>query len=177
MLAWPYIDTLYDYVEFLRRGPIAKLPANESDRQVAIVGAGAAGLVAAYEFLKIGARPVIYEASNRIGGRAYSLPFHEADGSESTTDFAEMGAMRFPPSCKTLFYYVEDVFHLEVFEQFPDPGKVPTVLYYKNKVINWPAGQDSPEEFKEIAKDWRDFYWSFTEPLYKVWKEAQVSGD
>jgi tryptophan 2-monooxygenase len=176
-VAWPYIDALYDYVEFLRRGPIADLPQNSRYSQVAIVGAGAAGLVAAYELLKIGARPVIYEASNRIGGRAYSLPFHEADGSESPTDFAEMGAMRFPPSCKTLFYYVEEVFNLEVFEQFPDPGKVPTVLYYKNKVINWPAGQDSPEEFKEIARDWRDFYWSFTEPLYQVWQEAQVSGD
>jgi tryptophan 2-monooxygenase len=82
-----------------------------------------------------------------------------------------------PPSCKTLFYYVNDVFKLEVFEQFPDPGKVPTVLYYKNKVINWPAGQDSPEEFKQIAKDWRDFCWSCTEPLYRAWKEAQVSGN
>ena len=24
-VAWPYIDTLYDYVEFLKRGPIASL--------------------------------------------------------------------------------------------------------------------------------------------------------
>ncbi len=176
-VAWPYIDTLYDYVKFLRRGPIASLPAKGGDPQVAVVGAGAAGLVAAYELLKIGAKPVIYEASDRIGGRAYSLPFHESDGRESPTDFAEMGAMRFPPSCRTLFYYVNEVFNLEVFDQFPDPGKVPTVLYYKNKVINWPAGQDPPEEFKQIAKHWRDLCCSCTESLYKAWKAAQVSGD
>src|SRR5438477_8818507 len=94
-----YIDTLYDYVNFLpanaKTQAIGTLPTNLVGTQVAIVGAGMAGLVAAYELLKLGAVPVIYEATNRIGGRADSVPFLD-NGVPSTTDFAEMGSMRFP---------------------------------------------------------------------------------
>lgn len=71
-LAWAGLDTLDDFHAFLQSGPIARLPVRDTTRRVAIVGAGAAGLVAAYELLRIGAEPVIFEATARIGGRAYS---------------------------------------------------------------------------------------------------------
>src|SRR5882757_8817402 len=119
-IAWPPIDTLYDYVQFMRGGSellhdtlIATLPKQLWNTPVAIIGAGAAGLVAAYELLKIGVSPVVFEANpQRIGGRAYSQPFTDSDGEPSTTTFAEMGAMRFPPSGKLFFHYVSDVFDL-----------------------------------------------------------------
>jgi monoamine oxidase len=37
---------------------------------VAIVGAGLAGLTAAYELSKVGLKPHVYEGSTRLGGRS-----------------------------------------------------------------------------------------------------------
>ena len=176
-VAWPYIDTLYDYDQYLGSGaPIATLPQAKWGATVGIVGAGAAGLVAAYELLKIGAQPVIFEASERIGGRAHSQPFIDADGSPSKTDFAELGSMRFPPSGKTFFHYV-NLFKLAVSGLFPDPGKVPTVLYYENEVIPWPAGQTAPKGFEKISADWSGFVGGLITPLYNAWQVAQQNGD
>lgn len=175
-VAWPYIDTLYDYVQFLGAGtPIATLPQPLWGKRVAIVGAGAAGLVAAYELLRIGARPVIFEAGSRVGGRAWSCPFTDPDGRPSKTDFAELGSMRFPPSGKTFFHYV-DQFKLPSSSQFPDPGTVPTVLYYENQVMAWPPGPTPPEPFRRIAADWGKFIGQFTTPLYAAWQRAQGNG-
>jgi len=46
--------------------------ARRSDPKVAIVGAGIAGLMAAYELKRAGLRSSVYEASKRTGGRIYS---------------------------------------------------------------------------------------------------------
>ncbi|MBE9121864.1 FAD-dependent oxidoreductase [Tychonema sp. LEGE 07199] len=168
-VAWPYIDTLYDYVDFITKNPqIATLPKKLWDTEVAIVGAGVAGLVAAYELLKIGVKPVIFEATDRIGGRAYSLKFKNSEA------FAEMGSMRFPPSGKLLFYYFK-LFDLNCDGQFPDPGKVLTKLYYENTIINWPPGEDTPQDidFKRIGQDWSDFVRGLVQPLYDVWQKQQ----
>lgn len=170
------IDTLYDYVHFICGGrqsqhdtSIASLPKSLWDTPVAIIGAGAAGLVAAYELLKIGASPIIFEADpQRIGGRAYSLAFTDTNGKPSSTTFAEMGAMRFPPSGKLFFHYVSDVFGLPLSSQFPDPGQVPTKLYYENMVIDWSAGQPYPAGFEDIAKDWENFIERLVSPLYRA---------
>jgi len=168
-VAWPYIDTLYDYVDFITKNPrIAELPDKYWNTEVAIVGAGVAGLVAAYELLKIGVKPVIFEATERMGGRAYSLTFKNSDV------FAEMGSMRFPPSGKLLFYYF-NLFGLNTGGQFPDPGKVLTKLYYENTIINWPEGEDTPQDidFKRIGQDWSDFVKGLVQPLYDVWQKEQ----
>ncbi|MGD2182679.1 FAD-dependent oxidoreductase [Lusitaniella coriacea] len=166
-VAWPYIDTLYDYVDFIdNNDPIANLPQHLIGTEVAIVGAGVAGLVAAYELLKIGAKPVVFEATDRIGGRAYSLKFKNSNA------IAEMGSMRFPPSGKLLFHYF-DLFELEAGGQFPDPGQVLTKLYYENEIINWLKGETAPEnlDFKRIGVDWQKFVQTLVQPLYSVWKK------
>ena len=72
-----YIDTLFDYGALLAASPdsLGKLPAS-GNPTIAIIGAGMSGLVSAYELLRAGASNVVlYEASGRIGGRAYSIPF------------------------------------------------------------------------------------------------------
>ena len=73
----------------IRRG-LGALPAERHGTEVAIVGAGAAGIVAAYELMRLGLKPVVYEAG-RIGGRLRSQPFEGAEGV-----IAELGGMRFP---------------------------------------------------------------------------------
>ena len=50
------------------------LPAGQPARQrVIIVGAGMAGLVAAYELLRAGHDPLVLEAQQRVGGRILTL--------------------------------------------------------------------------------------------------------
>src|SRR5258708_3119163 len=126
---WPYIDTLYDYVEFMKygdesqnAGSIASLPEAHWNTPVAVIGAGAAGLVAAYELLRIGASPVVFEAHpQRLGGRLYSQPFTNTQGRPDPTTFAEMGAMRFPPSSRLPFPYINDLFAPLPTHAFPNP--------------------------------------------------------
>src|SRR5882757_56541 len=53
---------------------------------ILIIGAGAAGLMAAHELSKAGKRVIILEAQNRIGGRIYTLD------DTSFLKYAELGA-------------------------------------------------------------------------------------
>lgn len=59
-------------------------------KRVIVIGAGMAGLVAAYELARAGHDPMILEAQNRVGGRVYTLRKF-APGL-----YAEAGAMRIP---------------------------------------------------------------------------------
>ena len=59
-------------------------------KRVVVIGAGMAGLVAAFELARQGHDPLILEAQNRVGGRVYTLRAF-APGL-----YAEAGAMRIP---------------------------------------------------------------------------------
>ncbi len=150
------IDTLFDYRAFLvendhKQGSIAIKPPSQT-KKVAIIGAGAAGLVAAYELAKIkNIEVTLYEASDRLGGRMDSI---RIDDGEFNTKIFEMGCMRFPPTSHTLYHYL-DQFGLKPVPNFPDPGVVNTQLLYKNQIINWPAGDSVPEneDFQRIGRD------------------------
>lgn len=69
--------------------------------RVAVIGAGEAGLSAAFELRKIGCSIALFEASNRIGGRIHTHYFDE-----SKKYFAELGAMRIPLSHETTWHYI-----------------------------------------------------------------------
>ena len=56
------------------------LPPRESEDDVVIVGAGVAGLTAAWRLRQAGVGVRVYEAQERIGGRMLSLRNHFADG-------------------------------------------------------------------------------------------------
>jgi len=59
-------------------------------KRVVIIGAGMAGLVAAFELARQGHDPLVLEAQNRVGGRVYTLR------SFAPGLYAEAGAMRIP---------------------------------------------------------------------------------
>src|SRR5262245_19529522 len=79
---------------------LGKVPAKRHGTEVAIIGAGIAGLLTAFELMKLGLKPVVYEAG-RLGGRLRSVPFEGAEGV-----IAELGAMRFPVSSTTFYHYL-----------------------------------------------------------------------
>jgi tryptophan 2-monooxygenase len=170
--AWPFLDEMYDYLQLIgtgdpRQNPIGKLPPNAQGLTVAIVGAGPAGMVAAFELLKLGLKPAIIEASGRIGGRNWSEPF-------SSGGFAEMGAMRVPSQNKVFWQYATGFGLTKL--PFPDPGVVPTLLYYENQSYWWnkdgnPTKPDPPGPFKTINDAFNAWAGKLITPFWDNWSD------
>lgn len=52
----------------------------------------------------------------------------------------------------TPFHYLNK-FNIQTTPNFPDPGKVPTTIYYENSAYNWNPKDPAPGPFTQIAKD------------------------
>lgn len=76
-------------------------PAGTPSRAVVVIGAGIAGLAAAYELKRAGHRPTVLEAQGRVGGRILTLR------SFAPGLYAEAGAMRIPRSHELTLAYCE----------------------------------------------------------------------
>ncbi len=76
-----------------------------STQQVTILGAGVAGLVAAYELERLGHKVSVLEGSSRIGGRIYTYRFGEGPGAP----YAELGAQRIPLSHAYTLHYIGEL--------------------------------------------------------------------
>jgi lysine 2-monooxygenase len=128
---------------------LGSVPAHRHGTEVAIIGAGMAGMTAAFELMKMGLKPVIYEAA-RIGGRLRSQNFEGADGI-----VAELGGMRFPVS-STGFYHYVDMLGLAS-KPFPNPlspATPSTVIDLEGETIYVEKIADLPPLFKEIGAAW-----------------------
>jgi lysine 2-monooxygenase len=128
---------------------LGTLPAAAHGQEVAIVGAGMAGMVAAYELMKLGLKPVVYEAS-RMGGRLRSQAFAGAPGM-----VAELGGMRFPASSTAFFHYV-NLLGLTT-RPFPNPltpAAGSTVIDIEGQTHYARSLSDLPPLFHEVASAW-----------------------
>ncbi|HET6241763.1 MAG TPA: FAD-dependent oxidoreductase, partial [Arthrobacter sp.] len=118
--------------------------------EVAVVGAGLSGLVTAYELMKLGLRPVVYEA-DRIGGRLRTATFPSAPGV-----VADLGGMRFPVSGRAFYHYVE-LLGLQT-QEFPNPltaAASSTVIELAGQKHYAATAADLPPFFLEVADAWK----------------------
>ncbi|KNG94618.1 flavin monoamine oxidase family protein [Pseudaestuariivita atlantica] len=141
-------DFPFAYDDWIKSpGGLGSVPDTAHGRKVAIIGAGAAGVIAGYELMKLGLHPVLFE-SGRFGGRLRSQPFEGADGV-----IAELGGMRFPVS-GTGFYHYVDLLGLES-KPFPNPltpAAGSTVIDLLGETYYAETLHDLPALFQEVAQ-------------------------
>lgn len=143
-------DFPFPYDDFLRHGAgIGTVPENMYGTEVAIVGAGMAGLVAAYELMKMGLKPVVYESS-RIGGRLRAgTPPGQAG------PVADLGGMRFPASGQSFFHYADKVgIRTQPFPNPLTPAAGSTVIELGGTAHYAEKPGDLPAFFGEVARAW-----------------------
>jgi len=88
---------------------------------VVIVGAGMAGLVAAYELQRAGHEVIILEATQRVGGRILTVRGPFPDGL-----YAEAGAMRLPTTHRLTQAYIQQFGLVTI----PFTGASPNAFYF-----------------------------------------------
>ena len=128
---------------------LGEIPPSHYGKEIAIVGAGLSGMVSAYELMKIGLKPVIYEAEG-IGGRLRSERFK---GYEDV--IAEMGAMRFPLTSKALFHYIDKCgLTTKPFPNPLTPATNSTVIELKGQKTYVESADQLPDIYQNISNSW-----------------------
>ncbi|MCO4254567.1 flavin monoamine oxidase family protein [Pseudarthrobacter cellobiosi] len=144
-------DFPFSYDHYLAHpAGLGAVPPELYGTEVAVVGAGLSGLVTAYELMKLGLRPVIYEA-DQIGGRLRTAGFPSAPGV-----VADLGGMRFPVSGRAFYHYV-DLLELDT-QDFPNPlapVTSSTVIELAGQKYYAETAQDLPPFFREVADAWK----------------------
>ncbi|SES41672.1 flavin monoamine oxidase family protein [Lentzea albida] len=143
-------DFPFSYDEWLRHpAGLGQVPADLHGTPVAVIGGGISGLVAAYELMRMGLRPVVYEAG-QLGGRMRSAGFPGHPGC-----VADLGAMRFAPTARTLFHYIHEL-DLPT-SPFPNPLApcTPSTVINLNGVTHQGRSQMLlPSIYQEVADAW-----------------------
>lgn len=158
---------------------------NDPNLRIAVVGCGAAGLTAARELFRCGFTHIdLYEASQRMGGRTYSIP---AEGQQTCF---EMGAMRMPyfsnpgDENSVLGYYT-DLYQVGL-QDFPNPGSSSaynTGIYLNDgfgpspkegtppELLIWDHNASEPPtpELKMVFAKWQRFAKLFTDHVGEIY--------
>ncbi len=130
---------------------LGAVPKAAQGSEVAVIGGGLSGVIAAYELMKLGLKPVVYE-QGRLGGRLRSQPFQ---GSDDT--IAELGGMRFPISATAFFHYANLV-GLQT-RPFPNPldeASPSTVIDLESESFYIENAEDQPPLLREISAAWSE---------------------
>ena len=125
---------------------LGSVPQSRLGTRVAIIGAGAAGIIAGHELMKLGLRPIIYEAG-QFGGRLRSSIF---EGTEDV--IAELGGMRFPVSSTAFFHYLNKLaLQTEPFPNPLTPAAGSTVIDLEGETLFARSLSDLPLLYTEVA--------------------------
>ncbi|MEM7157584.1 MAG: FAD-dependent oxidoreductase [Myxococcota bacterium] len=172
---WPNTaDFNFNYAKLLQDAARSSIGKNTNPSlRIAVIGAGIGGLTAARELFRSGYTNLdIYEASERIGGRTYSIP---APGQHTCF---EMGAMRMPlftepGGLNSVLGYYTDRFRI-AHSDFPNPGSpaaYDTGIYINDghgpapdlskppQLLIWPRDQQAPPtpELAAVFYKWMHF--------------------
>src|SRR5262252_3856375 len=115
-------------------GDLARLVRRGAPKKVLVLGAGLAGLSAAWRLVEAGHDVTIVEAQQRPGGRVLTLREPFSDGL-----YAEAGAGRIPETHALTLHYVS-LFGLELEPFWPTSGK--QVAYFGGRRIPFAQPQD-----------------------------------
>ena len=129
---------------------IGTIPESAYGTEIAIIGGGVSGMIAAYELMKLGLKPVIYEVG-RLGGRLRSEQFANANDGI----VAELGGMRFPVSATTFDHY-RSLLGLQI-KPFPNPltkAAGSTVIDLAGETVYAESIDDLPPIYREVAEAW-----------------------
>ena len=122
---------LASYQALTRSGPAKK---------VVIVGAGLAGLTAAYELIAAGHDVTVLEAQGHAGGRVRTLRDPLADGL-----YAELGAARIPDNHEWTLQYVK-LFGLTLVPFYPTTNR--SVTFLRNRRVESDPG--TPPDLRQF---------------------------
>jgi monoamine oxidase len=154
-----------------------RLSKTERPRRVIVVGAGLAGLCAAYELMQAGHEVTVLEARDRVGGRVYTLRTPFEDG-----QYAEAGAIFLPSSHLYTHHYAE-LCELTLDAVPSDPSG--SVVYMKGRrVISYDQRAEWPVELTEREKrmGYRGMLTEYLvkpalnllEPASRTWPDAEA---
>ncbi len=121
-------------------------PGEFKSLKIGIIGAGLAGLSAAYELRKTGADITVFDAlEDRIGGRVYTYHFDK-----NKPYYGEMGPMRIPVSHGTTWHYINQ-FNLITVPMFYSDSN--NILYLRHKRVRRDTEEGFLKEnlYKEFA--------------------------
>ncbi|HKH43206.1 MAG TPA: NAD(P)/FAD-dependent oxidoreductase [Thermoanaerobaculia bacterium] len=147
LAAFPRLSGAQDAPEPAQAAMEPPPPRAGHPRKVIVLGAGLAGLTAAYELVSWGHDVTVLEAQTRPGGRVLTLRSPFSDGL-----WAEAGAMDFPDSARHMKHYAQ-AFNLTLIQPKPPAEKLDTVTYVRGKRLpirpetEWPF-EMTPEEKK-----------------------------
>lgn len=144
-------DFPFAYDDYLAHpAGLGSVPPTEHGTEVAVVGGGLSGIVAAYELMKMGLKPVVYEA-DRIGGRLRTATFDGCDADLT----AEMGAMRFPPSSTAFWHYARKTdLRTQPFPNPLAPDTPSTVVDLKGEPHYARTLGDLPPVYHQVMEAW-----------------------
>jgi monoamine oxidase len=160
---------VFDHMDIERMLNMCKLANRQEGKRVTILGAGIAGLVAAYELERLGHQVDIMEGSPRIGGRVWTHRF----GNDFNSAYGELGAMRIPSEHKYVLHYIHELGLSDKLCKFV------TVFEEQNALMNIQGKifrmKDAPRIFQERYQNiFSDTRYSEKTKLFAAWLKTIV---